>query len=144
MQNFVGNLGRQVNAVVPVFDSHGTVVGVVSVGITVQKVNDVVQGQLPVLFGAAGGALTLGVGGAVLIGRRLRKETHGLGPAAMSRMYEHHEAVLHAVREGVLVVGTDGRLPLVNDEARRLLSLPMGVEYHRSPSWPCLLPFPSC
>ncbi|WP_405695031.1 GAF domain-containing protein [Streptomyces sp. NBC_01185] len=39
-------------------------------------------------------------------------------------MYEHHDAVLHAVREGVVIVGPDGRMVLANDEARRLLGLP--------------------
>ncbi|MGW8379006.1 SpoIIE family protein phosphatase [Streptomyces sp. ODS28] len=131
VQDFTGNLGRQVNAVVPVSDTRGKVVGIVSVGITVNEVNDVVQGQLPMLFVAAGAALLLGAGGAVLLGRRLRKETHGLGPTALSRMYEHHDAVLHAVREGVVVVGADGRLPLVNDEARRLLGLPLDAGYRR-------------
>ena len=43
-------------------------------------------------------------------------------------MYEHHDAVLHAVREGVLIVGGDGRLLLANDEARRLLDLPPDAE----------------
>jgi serine phosphatase RsbU (regulator of sigma subunit)/anti-sigma regulatory factor (Ser/Thr protein kinase) len=46
----------------------------------------------------------------------------------MTRMYEHHDAVLHAVREGVLIVGDDGRLLLANDEARRLLNLPADAE----------------
>lgn len=46
----------------------------------------------------------------------------------MTRMYEHHDAVLHAVREGVLIIGGDGRLLLANDEARRLLGLPTDVE----------------
>ncbi|MGW2256206.1 SpoIIE family protein phosphatase, partial [Kitasatospora sp. NPDC001660] len=55
-------------------------------------------------------------------------QTHGLGPAEMTRMYEHHDAVLHAVREGVLIVGGDGRVLLANDEARRLLELPAEVE----------------
>lgn len=60
--------------------------------------------------------------------RRLRRQTHGLGPAEMTRMYEHHDAVLHAVREGVLIVGRGGRLLLANDEARRLLDLPADAE----------------
>ena len=46
----------------------------------------------------------------------------------MTRMYEHHDAVLHAVREGVIIVGGDGRLLLANDEARRLLDLPADAE----------------
>ncbi|RKN50100.1 GAF domain-containing protein, partial [Streptomyces klenkii] len=47
------------------------------------------------------------------------------------RMYQHHDAVLHAVREGVLIVGEDGRLLLGNDEARRLLGLPEDAEGRR-------------
>jgi serine phosphatase RsbU (regulator of sigma subunit)/anti-sigma regulatory factor (Ser/Thr protein kinase) len=43
-------------------------------------------------------------------------------------MYEHHDAVLHAVREGVLIIGSDGRLLLANDEALRLLDLPPDAE----------------
>ncbi len=46
----------------------------------------------------------------------------------MTRMYEHHDAVLHSVREGVLIVGGDGRLVLANDEARRLFDLPPDAE----------------
>ena len=87
--------------------------------------------QLPLLFGAAAGALALAAGGTALVSRRLRRQTHGLGPAEMTRMYEHHDAVLHAVREGVLIVGGDGRLLLANDEARRLLDLPPDAEGRR-------------
>ena len=72
--------------------------------------------------------LLLTTGGTALVSRRLRRQTHGLGPTEMTRMYEHHDAVLHAVREGVLIVGGDGRLLLANDEARRLLDLPADVE----------------
>src|SRR5262249_39962078 len=51
-----------------------------------------------------------------------------LGPREMTRMYEHHDAVLHSVREGVIIVGGDGRLLLANDEAQRLLDLPPDAE----------------
>jgi sensor histidine kinase regulating citrate/malate metabolism len=42
-------------------------------------------------------------------------------------MYEYYDAVLHAVREGLLLLDRAGRLQLVNDEARRLLALPDGA-----------------
>jgi sensor histidine kinase regulating citrate/malate metabolism len=47
----------------------------------------------------------------------------GLDPQELAALYEHHDAVLHAIREGVVVVGLDGRLLLANGEARRLLGL---------------------
>ncbi|MFG2400896.1 SpoIIE family protein phosphatase [Streptomyces lydicus] len=127
-EKIVGTIGPLVQAVVPVFGSDGKVIGLVSAGITIKKVSGVVDDQFPLLFGAAAGVLVLALGGTALVGRRLRRQTHGLGPAEMTRMYEHHDAVLHAVREGVIIVGGDGRVLLANDEARRLLDLPEDVE----------------
>ncbi|MET8508425.1 SpoIIE family protein phosphatase [Streptomyces sp. NPDC004787] len=125
---FHGAPNDAVRAVVPVRDDRGGVVGMVSSGIEVETVGQAVQGRLPVLLGAAAGGLALAVGGAGLVSARLRRQTHGLGPAEMTRLKEHHEAVLHSVKEGVLIVAGDGRLLLANDEARRLLKLPEDAE----------------
>ncbi|MGW0310894.1 SpoIIE family protein phosphatase [Streptomyces flavidovirens] len=127
-EKITGTIGPLVQAQVPVTDRDGKVIGVVSAGITIEKVSGVVEEQIPLLFGAAAAVLLLATGGTALVSRRLRRQTRGLGPAEMTRMYEHHDAVLHAVREGVLIVGGDGRLMLANDEARRLLGLPNEVE----------------
>ncbi|MFF0629636.1 SpoIIE family protein phosphatase [Streptomyces sp. NPDC004296] len=127
-EKITGTIGPLVQAVVPVVGSGGKVVGLVSAGITISKVSGVVNGQFPLLFGSAAGVLLLTTGGTALVSRRLRRQTHGLGPEEMTRMYEHHDAVLHAVREGVIIVRGDGRLVLANDEARRLLDLPPDVE----------------
>ncbi|MEV6795282.1 SpoIIE family protein phosphatase [Streptomyces sp. NPDC051320] len=121
---YQGTPSDAVRAIVPVKDSHGSVVGLVSSGINIANVSGVVNGQMPVLLGAAAVALVLATGGSALVSRRLRRQTHGLGPAEMTRMYDHHDAVLHAVKEGVLILGPDRRLLLANDEARRLLGLP--------------------
>nr|WP_236076012.1 SpoIIE family protein phosphatase/ATP-binding protein [Streptomyces coffeae] len=129
-RTFRGSLGLSVVSAVPVKDTHGSVVAVVAVPVTVGTVQQGVRRQLPVLIGGAVGALAVAAGGAGLVSRRLRRQTHGLGPVEMTRMYEHHDAVLHAVREGVLIVGGDGRILLANDEARRLLDLPQDAERH--------------
>ncbi|WPB89943.1 SpoIIE family protein phosphatase [Streptomyces malaysiensis] len=120
-----------VQAVVPVTDAHGSVVGLVSAGLVVQNVTGLLEQQLPIIFGTGAAALALSTTGTALVSRRLRRQTHGLGPAEMTRMYEHHDAVLHAVREGVLITGGGGRVLLANDEARRLLDLPTDTERRR-------------
>ncbi|MEV8531395.1 SpoIIE family protein phosphatase [Streptomyces sp. NPDC051211] len=127
-ETFEGSLGRSVVSVVPVKDSDGSVIAVVSAPVTVQNVQSMVNRQLPVVLGSAAAVLAVSAGGTALVSRRLLRRTHGLGPAEMTRMYEHHDAVLHAVREGVLIVGGGGRLLLANDEARRLLDLPVDAE----------------
>nr|WP_198045530.1 SpoIIE family protein phosphatase/ATP-binding protein [Kitasatospora mediocidica] len=127
-EQITGTIGPLVQAIVPVYDTHHVVIGAVSAGITISKVNGIVAHQLPLLFGAAAAALALATAGTALASRRLLRQTRGLGPTEMTRMYEHHDAVLHAVREGVLILAGDGRLLLANDEARRLLGLPADAE----------------
>ncbi|MFI1564465.1 SpoIIE family protein phosphatase [Streptomyces sp. NPDC020490] len=128
---FKGSLGLSVVSAVPVRGPDGSVIAIVSVPVTVDRVQHRVDRQLPVILGGAAAALSLAAGGSGLVSRRLRRQTHGLGPTEMTRMYEHHDAVLHSVREGVLIVGGDGRLLLANDEARRLLDLPADAEGRR-------------
>ncbi|MFI6584450.1 SpoIIE family protein phosphatase [Embleya sp. NPDC050493] len=135
-----GPLGHEEQAVVPVMDAAGTVHGVVIAGLRVENVNGVLDRQLPIILGTAAAGLAVATGGTALVTRRLRRQTHGLDPAEMTRMYEHHDSVLHAVREGVLIVGADTRLLLANDEAARLLDLPPGAEGRRIADLPDLDP----
>ncbi|MFJ1898787.1 SpoIIE family protein phosphatase [Streptomyces sp. NPDC088115] len=130
-ETFDSALGRAVDTTVAVFDNRGRVVGLISVGIYVKSVNEMVAHQLPAILAVAGGALLLAAAGAAAVSKRLRHQTHGLGSAEMTRMYEHHDAVLHSVREGVLIIDDHGVLTLANDEARRLLDLPRNAEQRR-------------
>lgn len=111
-EEITGTLGPLVQAVVPVKDPDGKVVGLVSAGITTEKVGGVAEQQLPLVLAAAAAALALATAGTALVSKRLLRQTHGLGPSEMTRMYEHHDAVLHSVREGVMIVGGGGRLLL--------------------------------
>jgi two-component system CitB family sensor kinase len=121
-ETFTGTLGRSVRSVVPV-EGRGGIVGMVSVGITTAHIGDeltkdILQIALFTLL-----TLALATLATLLISRRLRRQTHGLGAAEITRMYESWDAVLHSLREGLLVFDLDGRLQLANDEARRFLRL---------------------
>jgi sensor histidine kinase regulating citrate/malate metabolism len=122
-ETYTGTLGPSVRAVVPV-TSGGRVVGLVAVGITLEAVGQGLERQVPLLLAAGLVALLVTGGVAWLLSRRLRRQTHNLGPAELAQMYEFYDAVLHAVREGLLLLGRDRRLRLANDEGRRLLGLP--------------------
>ncbi|MFE2517621.1 SpoIIE family protein phosphatase [Streptomyces mirabilis] len=123
-----GPLGHEVQATVPIKDTGDKVVGLVSAGLKVKNVTSEVNRQLPIILGAGAGALVVSTGVTALVVGRLRRQTHSLAPDEMTRMYDHHDTVLHSVREGVLIVAGDGRLLLANDEARRLLELPPDAE----------------
>jgi two-component system CitB family sensor kinase len=125
-QEYAGTLGPSERAVVPV-EVAGKVVALVSVGITLSRIDRQVVDQLPTIGLAAAATLAVGLLGTWLISRRLRRQTHGMGEREITRMYEYYRAVLHAVREGLLLVDDEDRVQLVNDEARRLLALPEEV-----------------
>jgi sensor histidine kinase regulating citrate/malate metabolism len=59
------------------------------------------------------------------IRRRLLRQTRGLRPDELRVMYDHHDAILHSVSEGLIVLDRDG-VAVINDEARRLLGVPPG------------------
>ncbi|MGP3979610.1 SpoIIE family protein phosphatase [Streptomyces sp. KR80] len=123
-----GPLGEEVQAVLPIRDDDGRIIALISAGLKVENVTSQLNRHLPVILGSGAAALALATGGAALVSRRLRRQTRGLEPAEITRMYEHHDAVLHAVREGVVIFDGEGRLVLANDEARRLLDLPGNAE----------------
>lgn len=124
-ETYTGTLGPSVRTVAPIFatGSSTQVVALVSVGITVAAIGDDVAAALPGVLGVAAAVLGVGALGSWLISRRLRRQTHGLGAAPLARMLEYYDAVLHAVREGLLLLDGDRTVQLVNDEARRLLDL---------------------
>jgi two-component system, CitB family, sensor kinase len=131
VEEYRGSLGESIRTVVPVRAGDGTIIGMVSVGITTDAINSKLWRQVLVLAGATVAALILAAAGAWLLSRRLRRQTHGLGPAEMTRMYEYYDGVLHAVREGLVVVDRDLRVTLINDEGRRLLGVPQDAPADR-------------
>ncbi len=125
-ETYTGTLGPSVRAVVPVRTS-GQVVGLVSVGITLEQIGRDYLRQLPAILAVALLAFGIAAVGSFAVSRRLRRQTHGLGPREITRMYEYWDAVLHSVKEGLLVLDHDRRVQLANDEAVRLLELPTDV-----------------
>jgi sensor histidine kinase regulating citrate/malate metabolism len=122
---YTGTLGPSVRTIVPVRNGSGRIVGLVSAGITQQTLVQRWRSQWPTIAAVSLGALAVSMVGVWAIRRRLLRQTHGLRPDELRVMYEHHDAILHSVSEGLVVLDRDG-VALVNDEARRLLSLPPG------------------
>ncbi|MBC6462848.1 sensor histidine kinase [Actinomadura sp. HBU206391] len=127
-ETYRGTLGPSIRAVVPVFGPDRRVRGMVAIGITTTRVSEQLARRIPGIIGVSALGFALAAVGALLVSRRLRRQTLGLGPEEITRMYEHHDAVLHSVREGILVLDRDRRLLLANDEAVRLIDLPPGAE----------------
>ncbi|MEV4334814.1 sensor histidine kinase [Streptomyces sp. NPDC049597] len=121
-ERYTGTLGLSVRTVAPVRDG-GKVVALVSAGITIEEISEQVAEQVTALLVMAGGALALGGVGTYVINARLRRHTHGMNAAELGRMHDYHQAALHAVREGLIMLDGSRRIALVNDGARELLGL---------------------
>ncbi|MFF3209341.1 ATP-binding protein [Streptomyces sp. NPDC002886] len=121
-ETYTGTLGPSLRVVTPITDD-GRVIGMVAAGITVRAVSARLAERLSALAWVAGGALALGGAGTYVINARLRRHTHGMNADELSRMYDYHQAALHGVREGLLMLDGRRRITLVNDAGRELLGL---------------------
>jgi two-component system CitB family sensor kinase len=90
-----GSLGRSANARAPIFNAQGQPVGEVSVGLLESEV-----------------------------GLRFTHEMADILLYTAAALVQEREAMLHGIREGVLAVDHSGRINVLNEEARRLLSIP--------------------
>jgi len=119
-----GTLGLSMRAFTPVFDPRdGRQIGAVAVGILLTGLDQTVGSVrrrivLGVLVGFAAGVL-----GAVYVADRTKKILLGMEPSEIATLLQQRSALLHSVREGVLAVGPDLIITLVNEEASRLFGL---------------------
>ncbi|MFJ9631287.1 ATP-binding protein [Streptomyces sp. NPDC091280] len=123
-ETYTGTLGASVRAVTPVYDTgHTRIIGLVSAGIRVEAITQRVQDQVTALIGVAAGALALGAVGTYVVNARLRRHTHNMNATELSHMHDYHQAALHAVREGLLMLDGQYRVALMNDGGRELLGV---------------------
>ena len=111
-------------AQVPVYDTHGDVVGLAAVGRRVPSVWSRLGDVVPNLLAYLGVASLLGLGGSLLLARRVKRQTLGMEPTEIAGLVEHREALVHGVKEGVVALDRESRVTVVNDSARQLLQLP--------------------
>ncbi|MFD7827988.1 ATP-binding protein [Kitasatospora sp. NPDC059803] len=127
-ETYTGTLGPSVRVVTPVLDDRHQVIALVSAGLTVESISAQLSGPLLALVGVAVAALGVGGVGTYLANSRLRRHTHGMGPAELSHLYEYHQATLRSVREGLVLLDRAHRVVLCNDAARELLGLEGNLE----------------
>src|SRR5690349_20039354 len=99
IETYTGTLGPSVRAIAPVYDENGTIVALAAVGVTVTHVDEVSNPRIGWL--ALIGVVALGVGfaGSLVIARWVRRQTLGLGPKELARLFTYYDAVLASVHE---------------------------------------------
>jgi len=118
-----GSLGLSANGRTPVFNSAGEVIGMVSAGfLTNTFANEVKHLRNSFIFYGFG-IILLGFVLAELLGRLLRNRSVENELEETKIKYQERDAMLHAIKEGVITLTPDRTIILINDEAMRLLSL---------------------
>jgi two-component system CitB family sensor kinase len=87
------------------------------------RIADVEQLKLLGLVTLTAVALLVGIAGSLFVADRVSQQTFDMEPAQIARLYQQRSAMLHAVREGLIITDVNGDIVLANDEARRLLGL---------------------
>jgi two-component system CitB family sensor kinase len=125
-ETYTGTLGPSVRAVAPIKGDDGSVVALVSAGITLSQVDAAFWPRVHLLLGAGAAMIAVGALVSWLFSRYLRRVTAGRGAEELGQVFAYYESVLHSVREGLVLVDDRGVLVLYNDHAADLLGLTAG------------------
>lgn len=125
-----GTAGPSVRALAPIRapagpdGTPGPVIGIVSVGQTVSRLDIAARAQLPTILGLAAVMGAAGLLASWLLNRYLDRTTFGLGPRQLAENFTFLDTALHNVNVGIVLLAPDGHLGLYNDRAAELLGLP--------------------
>ncbi|OQP06182.1 histidine kinase [Geobacillus sp. 46C-IIa] len=117
----VGSLGPAIRGKAPIFNENGHVIGIVSVGFLLEDIQRTVWSYSLKIFLFSVLALLLGAVGAVAIARTVKKSIHGLEPEEIGLLYQEKQAILEAIREGIVAINHEGTVTMVNQTALKLL-----------------------
>lgn len=115
-----GSLGPSLRSFTPIKDSSGKQIGAVAVGISLDNVQKAVyKSREGIFIGTVIGVL-IGIIGAVILARYIKKILLGLEPVAIAKLLEERSAMLQSVREGIIAVDQESNITLVNRAALKL------------------------
>ncbi len=120
-----GSLGESMRGKAPVIaPGTGDIVGIVSVGYSLEQVEATIRRYNFVLYGVVGLMLLVTILSAIVIAGRFKRAIFGLEPEEIARLFREREATLQSVREGIIAVNREGIITTANRAAYETLDLP--------------------
>lgn len=114
-----GTLGESLRAFVPIYNEH-EIVGVVSVGILSENIQVAVFDSLRTTYIATGVGLLIGIIGAFLLARQVKRTLFGLEPDEIAKRLGERDAMLESVKEGVIAINDKAEIIIANEAANSL------------------------
>lgn len=118
-----GSLGESWRVKLPIVDGDGDVIGMASVGILESQLRADLLDDVWWLIAFLLAAVILGTLLAAFVARLVWRRIHQVEPEEIAAMLETRDAMLHGIGEGIVALDRQGRVMLLNDEARRLLDV---------------------
>ena len=115
-----GTLGISMRVFVPVFSETGEQLGAVAVGISADNVKERVKESRYIIYIGVGVGVLVGIIGAILLARHIKKSLFGLEPHRIAKILEERNTMLQSVKEGIIAVDKEANVTLINNEAKRL------------------------
>ncbi|SDZ94990.1 two-component system, CitB family, sensor histidine kinase DcuS [Desulfuromusa kysingii] len=129
----VGTLGPSLRGIVPIRDDQQNVAGFVAVGYLISDINQMIHDKQLEILSYVGIVLLFGVFGATLIARGLKAAIMGLEVHEIAALFHERNAIIGAIREGIIAVDGRGELTFVNTAARRYLGNDFDKNLHGQP-----------
>lgn len=119
-----GSLGESMRGKAPVkAPDSGDIIGIVSVGYSLDQVDTTIQRYNIVLYSVVGAALLFTILSAIVIAGRFKRAIFGLEPEEIARLFQERDATLQSVREGIIAVNREGIITTANRAAHETLNL---------------------
>lgn len=118
-----GSIGMAMRAKTPIFNENGQVIGVVSIGYLVSKID---SWRLDFLLPMAGVFVLLLLLLMLLswfFASHIRRQMLGMEPKQIARVVRQQEALFSSVYEGLIAVDPEGFITAINRSARKMLGL---------------------
>lgn len=115
-----GTLGESVRAFTPIYNKNREQIGVAAVGISLDIVEKALGRSHRNILTVTVLGLMVGIVGAVLLARYIKRTLLGLEPFAIARILEERSAMLQSVHEGIVAVDQDSTITLVNKSALQI------------------------
>ena len=118
-----GSIGMAMRAKTPIFDQSGRVIGVVSLGYLVSRIDGWRLAFLLPMAGVFALILLVLLLLSWLFSAHIRRQMLGMEPRQIARVVRQQEALFGSVFEGLIAVDPNGIITAINRNARKMLGL---------------------
>jgi two-component system, CitB family, sensor histidine kinase MalK len=115
-----GTLGVSVRAFTPIYSENHEQIGAVAVGISLKSVETALGRSHKNILIVTVLGLIIGIIGAIMLARYIKKILLGLEPFAIAKILEERSTMLQSVHEGIIAVDHSSTVTLVNKSALQI------------------------